>query len=148
MLGHARVEETLDLTSDLRGWLFCITFVSIGLESRARDLSQHATGGRPIQLYVAGQAFNVVLTLLAAHLAFGGVLFDPIQGISAQGRVDTRTTIPRNLEERVDATALFYTEIGGWGHGWTAPKRNQARLPCADHHPPSYRPRRARQYST
>ena len=35
-------------------------------------------GGRPIQLYVVGQAFNLVLTLIAAWLAFGGVLFDPV----------------------------------------------------------------------
>lgn len=112
MLGSARVEETLDLTSDLRGWLFCVAFVSIGLESSVRDLSRHATGGRPIQLYIAGQTFNVALTLLAAHLAFGGVLFDRIPAVATQA--DARNTIQRNLEESVDATALFYTEVPGW----------------------------------
>ena len=113
MLGNARVEEALDLTSDLRGWLFCVSFVSIGLESSVRDLSRHATGGRPIQLYIAGQTFNVALTLLAAYLAFGGVLFDRIPTVDTQ-EADVRNTIQRNLEEHVDATALFYTEVPGW----------------------------------
>ena len=67
-LGEARVAEVLDLTSDVRGWLFCLAFLSIGLESSLRELARHTTGGRPIQLYVTGQAFNVVLTL-AGRLA-------------------------------------------------------------------------------
>ena len=112
MLGSVRVEETLDLTSDLRGWLFCVAFVSIGLESSVRDLSRHAAGGRPIQLYNAGQTFNVALTLLAAYLAFGGMLFDRIPAVNPQA--DARNTIQRNFEESVDATALFYTEVPGW----------------------------------
>ena len=68
----------LDLTSDVRGWLFCLAFMSIGLESSLRDLARHTAGGRPIQLYVTGQVFNVVLTLAAAYLAFGGILFDRV----------------------------------------------------------------------
>ncbi len=32
-------------------------------------------GGKPIWLYITGQTFNLALTLLAAYLAFGGVLF-------------------------------------------------------------------------
>ena len=68
----------IDLTSDFRGWLFCIAFVSIGLESNFRALANQIQGGRPLQLYLVGQTFNVVLTLLAAYLAFGGILFDPV----------------------------------------------------------------------
>ncbi len=77
-LGDDAVAGVIDLTSDLRGWLFCLAFASIGLESNFRALAGHVAGGRPIQLYVVGQAFNLVLTLLAAWLAFGGVLFDPV----------------------------------------------------------------------
>ena len=77
-LGDDAVAGVIDLTSDLRGWLFCLAFASIGLESNFRALAGHVAGGRPIQLYVVGQAFNLVLTLLAAWLAFGGVLFDPL----------------------------------------------------------------------
>lgn len=77
VLGDEAVADVIDLTSDLRGWLFCLAFVSIGLESDFRALAGQVAGGRPVQLYVVGQAFNLALTLLAAWLAFGGVLFDP-----------------------------------------------------------------------
>jgi len=49
-----------------------------GLALGPRALAGHVAGGRPIQLYVVGQAFNLVLTLIAAWLAFGGVLFEPV----------------------------------------------------------------------
>ena len=115
-LGEARVAAVLDLTSDVRGWLFCLAFVSIGLESRFRELARHTAGGRPIQLYLAGQAFNVVLTLAAAYLAFGGILFEPplraTVDAGAAGRA--RTAIEHNLATGRDATALFHTEVGGW----------------------------------
>jgi len=112
-LGSARVEGILDLTSDLRGWLFCLAFVTIGLESRFRELGQHASGGRPLQLYLVGQAFNVVLTLLAAYLAFGGILFDRIP-VAAED-LAARNVIQHNLDADIEATALFYTEVHGWG---------------------------------
>ncbi|MCB2199371.1 YeiH family protein [bacterium] len=60
----------------LRGWLFCMAFVSIGLESNFREMAAQMSGGKPFILYVVGQSFNVLLTLLAAWLAFGGILFD------------------------------------------------------------------------
>lgn len=118
-LGSARVEGVLDLTSDLRGWLFCLAFVTIGLESKFRDLGQHATGGRPIQLYIVGQAFNVILTLLAAYLAFGGILFERVP-LSAKDTV-TGNVIRHNLITDVETTALFYTEVPGWGD-WVRPQ--------------------------
>ena len=77
-LGDEAVAGIIDITSDFRGWLFCLAFVSIGLESNFRALAGQVAGGRPIQLYVVGQAFNLVLTLIAAWLAFGGILFDPV----------------------------------------------------------------------
>ena len=77
-LGDVRVAGILDLTSDFRGWFFCLAFVSIGLESNFRALANQIQGGRPLQLYLVGQTFTGVLTLLAAYLAFGGILFDPV----------------------------------------------------------------------
>ncbi len=62
-------------TKTLRGWLFCIAFVSIGLESNFRDLGSQLVGGKPILLYITGQSFNLILTLIMAFLAFGGILF-------------------------------------------------------------------------
>ena len=78
VLGDETVSRILDLTSDFRGWLFCLAFVSIGLESNIRDLLRQVGGGRPIQLYIVGQTFNLVLTLVAAYLAFGGILFERV----------------------------------------------------------------------
>ena len=112
-LGSTRIEGAIDLSSDFRGWLFCLAFVSIGLESRFRELAQHATGGRPVQLYLVGQTFNVVLTLLAAYLAFGGILFAPIP--IEDESIASRNVIEHNLVTDIEATALFYTEVPGWG---------------------------------
>ena len=115
-LGETRVAEALDLTSDVRGWLFCLAFVSIGLESSLRDLSRHTAGGGPIQLYLTGQAFNVVLTLAAAYLAFGGILFERVATEEASARNAARPAIviEHNLATGRDATPLFYTEVEGW----------------------------------
>ena len=112
-LGDARVAGILDLTSDLRGWLFCLAFVSIGLESGFRQLARQVGSGGPLQLYVAGQTFNVVLTLAAAYLAFGGILFDrPVVAEPPEARAPT--VIEQNLDDGRDATGLFYTEVDGW----------------------------------
>lgn len=76
-LGSTAVEKDIigAMTKTLRGWLFCLAFVSIGLESNFRDLAGQVVGGKPIWLYIIGQSFNLVLTLFAAWLAFGGILF-------------------------------------------------------------------------
>ena len=58
------------VTKVLRGWFFCLAFVAIGLESNFRDLAGSMEGGKPLTLYVVGQSFNLVLTLLVAWLAF------------------------------------------------------------------------------
>jgi uncharacterized integral membrane protein (TIGR00698 family) len=58
------------VTRVLRGWFFCLAFVAIGLESNFRDLVGHMEGGKPLILYVVGQSFNLILTLVIAWLAF------------------------------------------------------------------------------
>ena len=68
LMGDDAVAGLLDLTTDFRGWFFCLAFVSIGLESNFRELARQTSGGKPIQLYLAGQTFNLVLTLIAAYL--------------------------------------------------------------------------------
>ena len=62
-------------TGPCRGWLFCLAFISIGLESNFKDLAKQMVGGKPIWLYIVGQSFNLLLTVIAAYLAFGGILF-------------------------------------------------------------------------
>jgi uncharacterized membrane protein YadS len=68
----SKVEELYinNVTEVLRGWFFCLAFVSIGLESNFRDLVGQMEGGKPLVLYIVGQSFNLILTLLVAWLAF------------------------------------------------------------------------------
>ena len=57
-------------TKTLRGWFFCLAFVSIGLETNFRELAKYFKGGKPLVLYVVGQSFNLCLTLLMVWLMF------------------------------------------------------------------------------
>ena len=54
----------------LRGWFFCLAFTSIGLSTNFRELAHHFKGGKPLILYVCGQSFNLILTLLMAYVMF------------------------------------------------------------------------------
>jgi uncharacterized membrane protein YadS len=53
-----------------RGWFFCLAFVSIGLATNFRELKSYFKGGKPLILYVCGQSFNLMLTLLMAYIMF------------------------------------------------------------------------------
>ena len=64
------------ITKQLRVWLFCLAFVCIGLETNFRELFPYLRSGKPLVLYVCGQALNIVLTLLMATIMFGW-LFRP-----------------------------------------------------------------------
>ncbi len=64
------------VTKTLRGWLFCLAFTAIGLESNFKDLASRMEGGKPMTLYVVGQSFNLILTLFIAWLAF--IVFFPL----------------------------------------------------------------------
>ncbi len=57
-------------SKNIRGWLFCLAFVSIGLSINFADLRSHFTGGKPLILYLCGQALNLCLTLLMAYIMF------------------------------------------------------------------------------
>jgi len=58
------------LTKNLRGWFFCLAFVSIGLATNFRELKGYFAGGKPLILYVCGQGFNLILTLTMAYIMF------------------------------------------------------------------------------
>ncbi len=57
-------------TSLLRGWFFCLAFVSIGLATNFKELAEYFKGGKPLILYVFGQGFNLFLTLFMAWIMF------------------------------------------------------------------------------
>jgi uncharacterized integral membrane protein (TIGR00698 family) len=58
------------LTRNFREWFFALAFASIGLSTNFRELSKHFKGGKPVILYVCGQSFNVLLTLIMAYIMF------------------------------------------------------------------------------
>lgn len=64
-------------SKDIRAWLFCLAFVSIGLSTNFKELKHHFKGGKPLILYLCGQSLNLALTLLMAYLMFY-VLFPEI----------------------------------------------------------------------
>jgi uncharacterized membrane protein YadS len=79
--GISLVESSVikPVTNPLRGWFFCLAFVSIGLESNFVELAKQMEGGKPLVLYVVGQSFNLILTLAAAWVAFS-LLFPDAAG--------------------------------------------------------------------
>ena len=66
-------------TKTLRGWFFCLAFVSIGLETKFSELTPYFRGGKPLVLYLCGQTLNLILTLAMAYLMFGVLFRDFIQ---------------------------------------------------------------------
>jgi uncharacterized membrane protein YadS len=76
LVSDATVAATRGTLTSIRTTLFAMAFVSIGLETSLSSLV--TTGdGRPAIAFLGGQAFNVVVTLAAAYVLFGGVLFVP-----------------------------------------------------------------------
>lgn len=72
--GPELVDSMIDgSTKTLREWLFCLAFVSIGLETNFRELAPYLRGGKPLTLYVCGQALNLALSLLVSWLMFNVV---------------------------------------------------------------------------
>ncbi len=75
LLGDKFVDSMLGISTGFRGYFFCLAFVSIGLESNFKALAKEMVGGRPMVVYIVGQSFNLILTLIIAYIAFGGILF-------------------------------------------------------------------------
>lgn len=74
-IGVESTASVISITKSFQGWLFCLAFMSIGLESNFRELAAQMAGGKPMVLYVVGQSFNLVLTLLVAWIALSGNFF-------------------------------------------------------------------------
>lgn len=74
-LGQDKVDAILSTSGILKSWLFTLAFVSIGLDSRFTDMAKVCKGGSPLKLYIVGQTFNIIITLIAAWVFFGGYFF-------------------------------------------------------------------------
>jgi len=79
LMGADAVDRAIDVTSDYRNWFFCLAFLSIGLESNFRQLGQQMGRGGPLVLYLMGQTFNILLTLLVVWIVFSGLIFPRVQ---------------------------------------------------------------------
>ncbi|MCD8502386.1 MAG: putative sulfate exporter family transporter [Bacillaceae bacterium] len=75
VIPNETVESALPVIDSYRGIFFTLAFVSIGLESNFKELAKGVRGGKIIVLYVVGQLFNIILTLLAAWIFFSGYFF-------------------------------------------------------------------------
>ena len=71
-LGYALIDNGLvrGYSSLLREWFFGLAFVSIGLATNFRELKAYLQNGKPLILYLSGQCFNLMLTLLMAYVMF------------------------------------------------------------------------------
>lgn len=70
LLDAATVAQTKNALKGLREIWFAAAFVSIGLETRLRDLAKLG-GGKPALAFLGGQFVNILWTLLLAWLLFG-----------------------------------------------------------------------------
>ena len=73
LVSEGTVAATRGTLTSIRTTLFAMAFVSIGLETSLSSLVTTG-GGRPAIAFLGGQAFNVVVTLAAAYVLFGGIL--------------------------------------------------------------------------
>jgi uncharacterized integral membrane protein (TIGR00698 family) len=74
ILSPANATRTIAITSGVRSYLFALAFLSIGLETKIKELVE-IEHGRPALAFIGAQIFNILWTLLIAFLLFGGVLF-------------------------------------------------------------------------
>jgi uncharacterized integral membrane protein (TIGR00698 family) len=74
LLSEPSAKVVTKLTSGLRGFWFALAFLSIGLDTRFKDLIAMG-GGKPALTFILAQVFNIFWTLLLAYLLFGGLIF-------------------------------------------------------------------------
>lgn len=74
-VGSDAYKAILKSFSNYKGWCFCLAFTAIGLESNFKEMAYYMQGGKPLTLYIVGQSFNLVLTLLVAWIMLSGVFF-------------------------------------------------------------------------
>ncbi|MBU1695872.1 MAG: YeiH family protein [Proteobacteria bacterium] len=53
-----------------REWFFVLAFTCIGLETNFKEFGPYFKGGKPITLYVFGQSFQLIFTLIVAYIMF------------------------------------------------------------------------------
>ncbi len=75
-IGAKATSAALGLTKGYREWFFALAFVSIGLDTRFKDLIAEGRG-RPAAAFVTAQAVNIIWALLIVWLLWSGTFFTP-----------------------------------------------------------------------
>ena len=70
MIGGKLVSSIINVTKELRAWLFTMAFVCIGLDTKFSELVKIGRG-RPLYVFLMAQAFNIIFTLIVAYILFG-----------------------------------------------------------------------------
>ena len=73
-LGSDAVNGVLASTKSYRDWFFVFAFISIGLQTRVKDLLT-VGGGRPALSFVLVQLFNILWTLLVVWILWSGIFW-------------------------------------------------------------------------
>jgi uncharacterized membrane protein YadS len=101
--GDELVDATVTgATTTVRSWFFCLAFVCIGLQTRFADYAEYLVGGKPVALYLCGQALNLVLTLAMAQLMFGVLFAESIE--NANQEPISNVTTPATTEATPEPT--------------------------------------------
>lgn len=74
-VGAEATSSVIAHLGQFKNWAFALAFTSIGLETNFGDLRSQMQGGKPVTLYLVGQLFNLILTLVVCWLLLSGVLF-------------------------------------------------------------------------
>jgi hypothetical protein len=70
-MGEHTYMSLVGVTGGLRAYFFSMAFVCIGLETGFKELGNKIEDRAPLKLYLFGQTFNLVLTLIFALFLFG-----------------------------------------------------------------------------
>ena len=76
LAGGDAVKSVNGVLDQYKNWAFVLAFTSIGLDTNFKEIGKQLHGGKVLWLYIIGQLFNIVLTLLAVWLLLSGVLFE------------------------------------------------------------------------
>lgn len=75
-IGQPDVSAIIKVTKGFRGWFFALAFVSIGLNTKFKDLVKIGKG-KPLVVFLAATLWDIVISLISAYVFFGGIFFLP-----------------------------------------------------------------------
>jgi len=75
IFGTDQVGAINKVLDQYKNWCFVLAFTSIGLDTNFKQIGKQLQGGKVLWLYLIGQTFNILLTLLAVWLLLSGVIF-------------------------------------------------------------------------